>query len=123
MDDEKYWVAIASSDGIVVNSHFGKASCFYIYEVSGNEEVRLVEKRTVTPICKGGEHNDDRLEAHLTKFIDCKYVLVSRIGNGAATVAERMGITPMEIPGEIDESIHQLIKYIKIQNLMDNIHS
>ena len=60
MDKQKVLVAIASSDGIVVNSHFGKTDKFYIYEVC--EE-------------------------------------------------------PYEIPGEIRESIEQLIKYIKIKNL------
>ena len=31
MDKEEYKIAVASSDGIVVNNHFGRAKDFYIY--------------------------------------------------------------------------------------------
>ena len=48
-NDRKIRVAVASSDGIVVNSHFGRARDFYIYEVSENEDTVLLEKR-VRPV-------------------------------------------------------------------------
>ena len=37
MDKDTYRVAAASSDGIVVNSHFGKAGLFHIYEVAATQ--------------------------------------------------------------------------------------
>lgn len=43
-NDRKIRVAVASSDGIVVNSHFGRARDFYIYEVSENEDTVLFGK-------------------------------------------------------------------------------
>lgn len=117
MDNETYRIAVASSDGIVVNNHFGRAREFYIYQVDREEHIHFFEKRTVTPVCDGGNHDDEKLQRNLETIQDCKYLLVSRIGNGASDMAERLGIESYEIPGIIEESINQLIKYIKIKNL------
>ncbi|MBR1744214.1 MAG: dinitrogenase iron-molybdenum cofactor biosynthesis protein [Lachnospiraceae bacterium] len=117
MDEESFLVAVASSDGIVVNSHFGRASTFFIYEVTGSEDIRLVEQRVVSPVCEGGNHSEERLKENLLEFRDCKYLLVSRIGAGAARMAESLGMEAYEIPGVIEESITQLVKYIQVQRL------
>ncbi|MBQ3666148.1 MAG: dinitrogenase iron-molybdenum cofactor biosynthesis protein [Lachnospiraceae bacterium] len=123
MDDErKYQIAVASSDGIVVNSHFGRADQFLIYQLEIDNEnddwmKKYVELRKVAPVCQGGNHDDNRLEKTADLFLDCKYILVSRIGQGAANVLEGKGIIPMELPGMIDESIHQLIIYEKLKSL------
>lgn len=117
MDNEKYLIAVASSDGIVVNSHFGRASKFYVYEVSNGDDVKLVEQREVVPVCEGGNHDNDRLKENLLVFNDCKYMLVSRIGIGAASVAEGLGIKVYENSGVIEESISRLVKYLKVQSL------
>ncbi|MGN0165091.1 MAG: NifB/NifX family molybdenum-iron cluster-binding protein [Lachnospiraceae bacterium] len=115
--DEKYLVAVASSDGIVVNSHFGKAGEFYIYEIGEDGTAALVERRHMQPVCSRGEHDDKQLSENLNRLRDCKYILVSRIGVGASDAAERMGLVPMELPGMIQDSLSQLITYQKIQRL------
>lgn len=112
-------IAVASSDGIVVNSHFGKARDFYIYEMDDKEQVHFLEKRSVTPVCEGGNHDDEKLKTNLEKLKDCGYLLVSRIGGKAASVAESFGMESYEIPGIIEESVEQLIKYIKVKQLFE----
>lgn len=112
-----YRVAVASSDGIVVNQHFGRAGTFYIYKIDEAAGYSLLEVREVTPVCHGGSHDDEALHNNVNKLADCKYILVSRIGMGAANMMEQSGITPMELPGIIEESIDRLIAYEKIQNL------
>ena len=112
-----YKVAVASGDGIVVNRHFGKADTFYIYEVTETGKYRLLEIRTVTPVCNGGNHNDNALRNNICKLEDCKYILVARIGTGAANIVEQSGIIPMELPGMIEESIGKLFTYEQLQNL------
>lgn len=112
-----YKAAAASSDGIVVNQHFGRADTFYIYEIAQNGEYRLLETRTVKPVCNGGNHNDQELRDNIRVFGDCKYILVSRIGAGAANMAEQSGITPMELPGLIEEAVEKLTVYEQLQNL------
>lgn len=111
-------IAVASSDGIVVNRHFGHATQFYIYEIM-EEEKRLLEIRKVQSVCQGGNHDDRKLVETINKIADCNYLLVSRIGYGAATVAEQKGVIPYEIPGLIEESIQQLLNYIKIKKLFE----
>ena len=117
LEGRVYKVAAASSDGIVINRHFGRADTFYIYEVAEAGNYRFLETRTVTPVCNGGNHSDKELRENISKFKDCKYILVSRIGMGAANIVEQSGITPMELPGMMEESLDKLITYKQLQNL------
>lgn len=119
MDKEEYKIAVASSDGIVVNNHFGRAKDFYIYQIDDEERIYFLEKRSVMPVCKGGNHDNEKLRENLEKLEDCKYLLVSRIGSEAAGMAADLGIESYEIPGIIGESIEQLIKYIKVKKLFE----
>lgn len=118
VEPEKNLIAVASSDGIVVNQHFGRADTFYIYEEKDGG-ITFLEKRNVNPVCESGNHDDEKLTANLKKFTDCKYLLVSRIGNGAANKAESLGIECYEISGIIEESIEQLQTYEKIKQLFN----
>ena len=117
LEGRVYKVAAASSDGIVINRHFGRADTFYIYEVAEAGNYRFLETRTVTPVCNGGNHSDKELRENISKFKDCKYILVSRIGMGAANIVEQSGIIPMELPGMMEESLDKLITYEQLQNL------
>lgn len=114
--DEKTLIAVASSDGRFVNDHFGRAKKFDIYEMF-EDDVSYVETREVDPACKDGDHSDDRINLNLDALSDCSYLLVSRIGDGALRLASSRGIEAYEIPGEIPDSIEQMIKYIKIKEL------
>lgn len=111
-------IAVASSDGIVVNRHFGHAEKFYIYEII-DDGVKLLETRIVEPVCDGGNHDDRKLSENIDKIKDCKYLLVSKIGHIAEIVAKQKGVIPYEIPGVIGESIQQLLNYIKIKRLFE----
>lgn len=114
---DKYRVAVASTDGESVNTHYGKSEIFYIYIVDDDEGYDLVEKRQVTPVCQDGFHNKVAMETHVQQFTDCKYVIASRIGNGAIQSLTAAGITAMELPGSIDDAILKVWKYNRIQGL------
>ncbi|MDO5154888.1 MAG: NifB/NifX family molybdenum-iron cluster-binding protein [Eubacteriales bacterium] len=116
MDEKKRLIAVASSDGIVVNQHFGRAKSFLIYKIE-NDIPSLWEKREVKPVCEGGNHDEEKLLKNIERISDCHYLLVSRIGNGAAALAERKGIECYEIPGLIEDSINQMINYEKLKQL------
>lgn len=120
MDKEglKFRVAVATSDGIVVNQHFGRADKFRIYDVDQDNTIRFVEERDVIPLCQAGNHDDSKMKERGKEFSDCKYVLVSKIGQGAANVLEQEGISPMEIPGMIEESIERLAAFDEVQALL-----
>lgn len=117
--DNSYKIAVASSDEIVVNQHFGRADKFLIFKVENDGSFSFIETRAVKPVCNYGNHDDGQLTENLQKIKDCKYFLVSKIGTGASIQAEQLGITPMELPDMIEESIRKVISFEQIQNLFE----
>lgn len=113
-----YRIGVATSDGIVVNEHFGRASRFLILDIEEDGSIRTVENRTVTPVCEGGNHDDEKLAENVKCLSDCRYLLVSRIGQGAANALEQQGVLAYELPGIIEESVQKLLSYVKIQSLL-----
>ncbi len=106
-------MAIATSDGKVINQHFGKARKFIIIESDG-EGIKVLEVRENDPSCgtlEYGGHADDALEKSVTLISDCDAVLCSRIGGGAAEGLQSMGIEPVEAPGFIEENVLAYAKY------------
>lgn len=116
----KYRIAVASTDGKVVNQHFGRAEEFYIIEADGEGGFSCLEKRQVSAFCEGGDHNDARLKRAVEKIRDCPYVMVSRIGNRAERALEEYGIHVFELPGIIEESVREMVNYLEIQNMIGN---
>ena len=119
----KYKIAVASTDGKVVNEHFGRAETFYIVEgdTEDKEKISLIDIRNVQSFCEGGRHNDGQFENVLGKIADCQYVLVSRIGYRAAVELEVRGFRAFELPGIIGESVAELLNYLEVQKLTENI--
>lgn len=120
MDNEfvKFRIAVATSDGIVINQHFGRADTFRIYDIKQDNTIEFKEERVVNPVCQGGVHDDLQMKESVSYLTDCKYVLASRIGQGAINALEQAGINPMELPGVIEESIGRLIAYDEVQALL-----
>jgi len=75
-------VAVVSSDGKVINQHFGKASRFYIFEVDG-DKIQFLEVRETIPVCGSAEdgHADEILNRAISLISDCEVLLCSRIGS------------------------------------------
>lgn len=118
----KYKIAIASTDGKVVNQHFGRTEVFYIVEADSKDKGFVYrEKRETSPVCKGQDHDDNDLAALAYMLLDCDYVLVSRIGAGARAALKKNGTEVFELPGFIEESIQRLISYIEVQKLFSEI--
>lgn len=114
-----YRVAVASTDGLVVNEHFGRATSFYIIEVKEDDlEFSCIERRTVTRVCEGGDHEEEALEKAIERLKDCQYVVVSKIGYRAQEALAMAGIEAYEIPGLIKQSIKKLVAYIEVQQLL-----
>lgn len=105
-----YKIAVASSDGKVINQHFGRATQFLIFEVK-NGQYTFLELIETNPFCNHGEHDDNRLLASVDALIGCRAVLVSQIGNGAAQILASKGIQSFDIKDFIEEALIKLIKY------------
>jgi len=99
-------VAVVSSDGKVINLHFGKAFRFLIFEVDCGK-IRFIEVREITPLCGSAEygHADDALSRTISLIADCEAVLCARIGSGAEEELRKNGIKPIEAPYFIHEAL------------------
>lgn len=106
-----YKIAVASTDGKVVNQHFGRAEKFYIVSVDDNDDFYFQETRGTEAACQGGTHDDDGLVRTVELLSDCKYVLVSQIGPGAEYALSKKGITAFAIAHYVDEAVKKLIHY------------
>lgn len=113
-----YKIAIATTDGKVINQHFGRAEYFYIGEVNDLEEFRYLEERKLTPVCQGKEHEAEALYNVAEKLSDCRYVLVSQIGPSAEYVLNEKGISVLTIRNYIDSAVKKLMEYDRRINII-----
>jgi len=103
-----YRVAVASSDGKFINRHFGNTPQFLIFDIEDGSFTFLECRRNIPP-CFGQEHDEGRLEQAVSLLADCRKVLASRIGPGAAKKLVDSGIDPWEIIGFIDGVLEKSI--------------
>jgi predicted Fe-Mo cluster-binding NifX family protein len=73
-------LAVASKDGVTIDTHFGHARQFLIYEL-GAEHCQLVEQRDIEQYCVAGQSISSALGGILAAVADCQAVLVAMIGD------------------------------------------
>lgn len=133
---EKYKVAVATSDGITVDSHFGHVQSFLIFEVDEeNGKAEDIGERDVTAACSGGScggvqasgtagcggHNgagsgSSPMDEIAKALSDVDYVLVARIGPHAIRALAKYDVTAYDIVLPIEEAIAKINEYrIKIK--------
>jgi len=105
-----YKIAVASSDGKVVNQHFGRATQFLIFEVDG-ENFKFLELLEAGAFCNHGEHDENKLLSAVEALKGSRAVLVSQIGKGAAEALRRNGIDSFDVRNFIEDALNKLIKY------------
>ena len=105
-----YEIAVASSDGKVVNQHFGKATNFLIFEVEGDnfKYIKLLETQA---FCSYGEHDETELLSAMEALEGSRAVLVSQIGNAAAAALKTKGIDAFDVHNFIEDALKKLVKY------------
>lgn len=107
-------IAVASSDGKVVNQHFGKATQFLIYEVDGDAIVYRETRRNAPPCGQGEEgqgHDDAALARAVSLVSDCEAVICARVGMGAYDELIGHGILPFEARDLIEPAIRTYLNY------------
>ncbi|MCR4945011.1 MAG: dinitrogenase iron-molybdenum cofactor biosynthesis protein [Clostridium sp.] len=104
-----YRVAFVSTDGKVVNAHFGKATKFHIVEVN-DSDYKYIESRDNIPACNNFEHSEGSMQAAINNINDCKAVFALKIGRGASITLKENNIEPIEAPYFITDILEKLIK-------------
>lgn len=96
--------AFATTDGVSVNEHFGRAGMFAIYEVtdkacSFKENRKFADGRdkAVEDTRGSGESHDSAVEAKVDKLSDCRIVYMTEIGGPSAARLTRKGIMPVKV--------------------------
>ena len=107
--------ALATTDGKVINEHFGRAEAFYIVDIDSSGRC-FRERRETAPLCAAGGHEDEAMESLIDLLSDCDAVLVSRIGPGAERALARHGVTAYEIPIPVDEALEKLRRLTALQS-------
>jgi nitrogen fixation protein NifX len=115
-------VAFATTDGISVNEHFGRAGMFVIYELnsSGHSflEIRRFSEGRDTAVegTKGmGKIHDQQVENKVDRISDCKIIYLTEIGGPSAARLARKGIMPVKVkePVSIEESVLKLSETLR----------
>lgn len=101
-------IALASSDGKVINQHFGHATTFHVFDIVDNT-ARFVESRDVNQCCNGGSHKISAFEKVANTLSDCKAIIVAKIGEGASSFLEGKGFEVFEAPYLISAVLEKLI--------------
>ena len=97
-------IAAASTDGLHVNEHFGKATRFLIYDV--DDQISWIEDRPTESLSEddpGHPFDADKFGRIASLLKDCSKVYVSRIGDTPAVKLKEMGIEPVVFQGAIGD--------------------
>jgi nitrogen fixation protein NifX len=110
-------VAFATTDGINVDEHFGRAGSFAIYDLSraGYHFAELrkfadgIDQAVVGTREQGALH-DETVQNKVDRLADCKIVFMTEIGGPSAARLVKKGIMPMKVKAviPIEDSIRKL---------------
>lgn len=102
-------LAVATSDGITVNEHFGHAKFFNIYKLEKDDH-ELLEVRDAVAACQHAlGHDTTRFDKIIELLSDCDAILVNKIGEGAAAYLISRGVRVFEVSGSIDAVMKKFI--------------
>ncbi|MDA8078166.1 MAG: nitrogen fixation protein NifX [Nitrospiraceae bacterium] len=115
-------VAFATTNGVSVDEHFGRAGAFAIYDLTG-DGYRFLEMRkfadgpdeAIAGTRGKGRLHDERVEQKVDRLADCKIVYLTEIGGPSAARLVRRGMMPIRVREvvTIEESLKNLLATIK----------
>lgn len=98
-------IAVASSDGVNVDQHFGQAKQFLIYKATPTA-FKLLDELVVDPYSPGDKDHSfdrDRFTKVTEKLTDCRKIFVTKIGKAPAAELVKMGIELVIYQGPISD--------------------
>lgn len=106
-------IAVTTSDGKHIDTHFGKAERFLVYEVGTGEPALLYEVQA-PPYCggTGPGHSlmPDKLAAIAAGLGDCRLVVTAMIGESPKEELERLGVEIISISGPVSIVLKEVVK-------------
>jgi nitrogen fixation protein NifX len=97
-------IAFATTDGITIDEHFGRAGMFAVYDLTKDgysfSEIRKFSEGRDSAIeeTKGmGAVHEDRVQQKVDKLGDCKIIYLTEIGGPSAARLVKKGIMPVKV--------------------------
>lgn len=129
-----YKIAVASSDGVNVDLHFGGADFFDIYQVSDDGNFKLAEKRQVQDSPSESQSCGQRREgcaadgcgkgnasgagcgnggasAKVEQISDVRAVVAAKIGFNVTKALEKKAIANFDVECPVQEALEKITKY------------
>ncbi|MBR1638956.1 MAG: hypothetical protein IJ688_06185 [Treponema sp.] len=129
-----YKIAIASSNGINVDIHFGAAQSFFIYAVKDDGTFSEQEKRDVPETAEssnaanssnggcgkggagchgngGGCGQGAGISPKVELITDCRCVVAAKIGFNVIKQLERKAIASFDVETTVQEALEKITKY------------
>lgn len=103
-------IAVASTDGVNINEHFGKAAFFRVYEIKDGKYYFLELRDAVAACQHARTHSQTDFDSVIDLLSDCDAVFVSKIGEGAAAYIISKGLRVFEVAGKIDAVFEKIIE-------------
>lgn len=100
-------IAVASTDGINVNEHFGRAEKFLIFEVT-SVTFNLLEELQVEQYSQGDQNHSfdrERFTKVAAQLAGCSKLFVTKIGAAPAAELTKIGVDPVIYQGPISDII------------------
>jgi len=112
VEEKKVRLAVSSTNGNIIDQHFGHSKEFYIYEYE-NQSVRFIESREVDKYCNGPEcDGEDKIEKIIKTLSDCQMVLSLRIGYEPKKKLMLKNIIPIETYDVVTNGILEAVKNV-----------
>lgn len=115
-------IGFATTDGIHVDEHFGRAGMFAIYEMTSDShsfsELRKfadgIDQEVVATRGMRLEH-EEKVQDKVDKLADCKIIYLTEIGAPSAARLVKKGIMPIKVNNivTIQESLEKLLETVR----------
>ncbi|KAF0180573.1 MAG: nitrogen fixation protein NifX [Nitrospirae bacterium] len=115
-------IGFATTDGIHVDEHFGRAGMFAIYEMTPDSysfsELRKfadgIDQAVVATRGMRLEH-EEKVQDKADKLADCKIICLTEIGAPSAARLVKKGIMPIKVNSivTIQESLERLLETVR----------
>lgn len=110
----KYRIAVASSDGVKVDLHFGHAEEFHTYEVEAGRvtEAGMVNVKGQQEVPLFGAEHRSKLETTADRLRGMDAVISTQYGGPTVGILRERGIIPIEDRGDVHEALRKAAESI-----------
>jgi nitrogen fixation protein NifB len=102
-------IAVGSTDGVNVDTHFGQTEFFYIYETGEDGAFSLLEKRDMRGDSDASQH-EARRESLARRLSDVQVVIVRQIGQHALESLRARGVNAIDVSCTVEKAVRGYAK-------------